>query len=466
MKLWLKVFIAVFLLVSISLSVTTLMVVSQNRAVAIENEVNNNLSFQDKLLEEIVFEAKSKKQEAPLQLLSDSAVADIIKEKLVQNSSEGKGFAVLSNNDIVYSTVDGFNFADAEYGKVVIQSQNDKTLLTSAVAVKLEGTEYSFWFEYDLTPLYDGWEQSLYKLQVINYSITFVVALIILLLTYYFLSPLSNINSALNEIAKGKIDLRIKEKGSGELRTLTKNINTTVDALEKRTNQLQLLSDGRKQFIDNFSHEMKTPLTSIIGFSNLLLNLNDIPEEKRMEYAKVIEKEAERLKTLSEKLLQLTTAEHISLELQELKAGELFEEVSVAIKPLLKTKELEFSVSCDDTFLCIDKELFISLLYNLIDNAVKASDIGGRIYLDCTSANGTKTVTVTDEGIGMSEEEISRVTEPFYMADKARSRKNNGAGLGLTLCAKIAKQHGANLQINSEKGKGTSVSVIWKEGQE
>ena len=187
MKLWLKVFIAVFLLVSISLSVTTLMVVSQNRAVAIENEVNNNLRFQDKLLEKIVFEVKNKKQEAPLQLLSDSEVADIIKEKLMQNSSERKAFTVLSNHDIEYSSVDGFSFADADYGKAVIQSQNDKTLLTSAVAVKLEGTEYSFWFEYDLTPLYDGWEQSLYKLQVINYSITFVVALIILLLTYYFL---------------------------------------------------------------------------------------------------------------------------------------------------------------------------------------------------------------------------------------------------------------------------------------
>jgi len=148
MKLWLKVFIAVFLLVSISLSVTTLMVVSQNRAVAIENEVNNNLRFQDKLLEEIVFEVKSKKQEAPLQLLSDSEVADIIKEKLIQNSSKGQAFAVLSNNDIVYSTVDGFNFEDADYGKAVIQSQNDKTLLTSAVAVKMEGIEYSFWFEY------------------------------------------------------------------------------------------------------------------------------------------------------------------------------------------------------------------------------------------------------------------------------------------------------------------------------
>ena len=105
----------------------------------------------------------------------------------------------------------------------------------------------------------------------------------------------------------------------------------------------------------------------------------------------------------------------------------------------------------------IDRDLFESLLVNLIDNGIKASDEGGVIFL----TGQDNVITVRDEGCGIPADEIKRVTEAFYMVDKARSRKEGGCGLGLALCSMIAELHGAKLAIESEVGRGTSVSVIF-----
>ena len=105
----------------------------------------------------------------------------------------------------------------------------------------------------------------------------------------------------------------------------------------------------------------------------------------------------------------------------------------------------------------MNKDLMISLLTNLVDNAVKASENGSEIIMEAKEDR----ITVRDSGCGIPEDEISRVTEAFYMVDKARSRKAGGCGLGLALCGKIAELHGAELEITSKEGEGTEVSIIW-----
>ena len=111
--------------------------------------------------------------------------------------------------------------------------------------------------------------------------------------------------------------------------------------------------------------------------------------------------------------------------------------------------------------LSVDKPLFTSLLYNLVDNAAKASQDGQEIALTCRRAPDGVRLAVSDHGIGMSADSIAKVTEPFYMVDKSRSRKAGGAGLGLALCAEIAKRHGAALLIDSQPGEGTTVTILF-----
>lgn len=222
--------------------------------------------------------------------------------------------------------------------------------------------------------------------------------------------------------------------------------------------QLQHIADSRKQFVDNFAHELKTPLTSIMGFGDLMRVTRSMDAELRQEYAQIIVTEAKRLQTLSGKLLQLATTEHVQAEMERISAAALFEEIRIATAPMCLQRHIRLSVHCDKTALFIDKELFKSLLYNLIDNAIKASRPCGEIQLSCQTKRGKSIIAVKDHGIGMNAQQLQRATEPFYMADKSRSRKENGAGLGLSLCCKIARMHNTQLHIRSHEGKGT---IVW-----
>ena len=124
---------------------------------------------------------------------------------------------------------------------------------------------------------------------------------------------------------------------------------------------------------------------------------------------------------------------------------------------------------CDENILTVDCELFKSMILNLIDNAIKASKSGKTIYLTGTSGlpfSQSFTITVRDEGIGIAAEELNKITEPFYMVDKARSRKAGGAGLGLALCKRIAEIHNADFQISSTLGTGTTITITLTTGDD
>ena len=130
------------------------------------------------------------------------------------------------------------------------------------------------------------------------------------------------------------------------------------------------------------------------------------------------------------------------------------------VETSLVEKKLTLYVKQEDGYLWGDRELLGSLLINLIDNARKASFEGGRIWLDGQKLPDGYMITVTDEGKGLQQEELSRITEAFYMVDKSRSRKEGGAGLGLALCKKILELHQGSWHMESEPGKGLRVTVL------
>ncbi len=164
------------------------------------------------------------------------------------------------------------------------------------------------------------------------------------------------------------------------------------------------------------------------------------------------------MERLSSKLMSLMGLyENDSILLEEVSIKELFEQAAELEAYHLKEKGIQLKVSCNMKSKKVDRDLFISLLINLIDNGIKASRKGDVIWLEGTENR----IVVRDQGCGISKEEISQVREAFYMVDKSRSRKDGGCGLGLALCDKIAALHNARLLIESELGKGTSVSIIF-----
>ena len=205
----------------------------------------------------------------------------------------------------------------------------------------------------------------------------------------------------------------------------------------------KLLAQQRQELIDALAHEMRTPLTAILGGVRLLERAN-LDEESRAVLLVSMAKETQRLSDMDERLLMLTRLEHDAPEFAPFSAMEMAKEALAVFDSV--------TLAGEDIVFTAERELTILLLRNLVVNAKRA---GGTEPVRVTiEKNG---FSVADSGCGMTKEQIARAFDPFYKADKSRARAQGGAGLGLTLCKKIARLHGGKLEIESEIGKGTRV---------
>lgn len=271
-----------------------------------------------------------------------------------------------------------------------------------------------------------------------------------------FLSrPLKKMSRAAYRMAAGDYEERLTIKGRDEIGELAESFNQMAGAVEEKVEALSQAAREKEDFVANFAHELKTPLTSIIGYADMLYQ-KELPREKVRDASWYIWNEGMRLEALSLKLMDLIVLGRQDFPLEELAADELLEDVAEGLRPVLAQKQVAFQLRADPAYIRADYDLLKTLLINLMDNAVKAGCSGIELS-GCAGAEGY-VIQVADDGCGMEEEELSRITEAFYMVDKARSRKQHGAGLGLALAERIARIHGGSLTFQSRRGEGTRVS--------
>jgi len=214
----------------------------------------------------------------------------------------------------------------------------------------------------------------------------------------------------------------------------------------------------QEQFMGAFAHELKTPMTAIIGFADLLRQGN-LDENTRMMAADYIWSEGHRLEKLSFKLLDLLLLKKDAVTMHRVWLSHYLGEVERAMAPVMKKRGIRLICKAEQKLVLLEPDLVKSLLYNLIDNASKAMDGDGLIGVMAVAIPGGCQFQVVDNGRGMEPAELSRITEAFYRVDKARSRSQGGAGLGLALCKQIVELHSGSLHYDSAPGKGTRVTV-------
>jgi signal transduction histidine kinase len=264
-------------------------------------------------------------------------------------------------------------------------------------------------------------------------------------------------------LSQGDYTVHLPVRGYDEIAMLSETFNAMTESVESNIAQLQSVAEDRKKFIDNLAHEMKTPLTSIIGYADLLRSARRVDDNQRLEYADAIYQEGQHLKTLSGKLMELILVGRTGVEKQKVDLMDYLLDIAQLLEPMVVQRHLTMTVDCPGRLsLSVDKALIRSLLFNLIDNAAKASKSGDNIELSAhRDRRGRIHLSVTDHGRGMPQEETRKVTQAFYMLDKARTRAEGGAGLGLALCLEIARCHNAQLTIHSHTGVGTQVEIIF-----
>ncbi|MCD8342935.1 MAG: HAMP domain-containing histidine kinase, partial [Oscillospiraceae bacterium] len=224
---------------------------------------------------------------------------------------------------------------------------------------------------------------------------------------------------------------------------------------------LQDAADRREEFIASFAHELKTPLTAIIGYADMLRS-REMPPKSRFTAAGYIFSEGKRLEALSLKLMDIIVAGKQGFETRRYEVGYFIRSVAAVTVPSLSGDGMTLDIRWEPGEIEIEPDLFKTLMINLVDNARKASRKGDRVELFGKAEDGGYALYVRDHGRGMPAEELSKITEPFYMIDKSRSRAQNGAGLGLALCQRIAELHNTRLEYFSAPGEGTTVRVLLK----
>lgn len=277
-------------------------------------------------------------------------------------------------------------------------------------------------------------------------SLSALLILFLLTVLRRILRPLYRLRTAANVIAGGEYSARVEDAGPAEVEELAGSFNRMAANVEEHVRELAEMNEKQRQLLGALSHELKTPMTAIQGYAQLLQRVSLTPE-RQTNALNYIEEECRRLSRLSEKMLLLTELSgENAVEMQEIPVAELLSQAEQATRYRLAGRNQHLRLKTEPGIVCGDRDLLLSLLANLIDNAGKASPDGGEILL----SGGPDGLFVTDHGCGIPPEELERVKEPFYRVDKARSRREGGAGLGLALCSQIARIHGGELVIESQ----------------
>lgn len=273
--------------------------------------------------------------------------------------------------------------------------------------------------------------------------------------------PLNIVAKTSKKIADGHYSERIYIKGKHEVAAMAAGFNRMAEQIEKQICLLEKESAQKQQFVDNFAHEIRTPLTSIYGYAEYLQKAA-LNEEEIIESAQFIIEEARHMKKISNSLLELATLRHYKPIENKISIPQLFEYIKHTMQNVLTERKIQFNYSSDTDILEGQEDLIKSLLLNLCTNAVKACPSNnGIIHLKADRLRDKVIISVTDNGCGIPEENISKVTEAFYRVDKARSREQGGAGLGLAICQQIAAVHGAKLTVESSINIGTTIKVTF-----
>lgn len=263
--------------------------------------------------------------------------------------------------------------------------------------------------------------------------------------------PIEQINEATKKVALGEYDIELETKREDEIGELTNNFNKMTQGL-KSTENLQ------REFINNVSHEIKTPVSSIEGFAKFLKD-KDLTDEEREEYANIIIEEAKRLENLTGKILKLSKLnnQEIITNKQEIEVAEQIRKAISLLEPKWSKKDIKINVSLEEKIFLGDEDLIFQVWVNIIDNAIKFSNEGGSIDIKVYEKDGNINVEIKDHGIGMKEEELEKVYDRFYQIDRSHSRE--GSGLGLAIVKRIVELSEGKIEIKSKENKGTTVIV-------
>ena len=248
--------------------------------------------------------------------------------------------------------------------------------------------------------------------------------------------------------------------------TLYEELTPLLVAMDKQNKEKEAVSNMRKEFSANVSHELKTPLTSISGYAEIMKNGMVRPADIPV-FSERIYKEARRLITLVEDIIKLSKLdeESVELEKEEVDLYELTREIVSRLSPQVSQKHIRMEVTGEPVECYGIRQILDEMVYNVCENAIKYNNEGGRVSVWVGNTLEGPKVSVSDTGIGIPKEHQERIFERFYRVDKSHSKERGGTGLGLSIVKHGALLHGAKVSVDSVPGKGTRIEMLFPKGK-
>ena len=279
----------------------------------------------------------------------------------------------------------------------------------------------------------------------------FFITFINIVLSKSFARQATDLANGLAKAASGDYHAKLDPKKSSVFEVAYNNFNKLEEEL-KKANTLQ------DEFVNNYSHEFKTPITSIKGFAELLLE-EDVDKKTRDKYLKIIAEESEKLTYLANSSILLTklNSQGIIPNKKNYSLDEQIRRCVIVLEPEYSKKKINLSCNLEEVNYFGSEEVMNHLWMNLINNAIKYTPDGGEISINLRNYSKTIMFSVRDNGIGMNEDEVKQIFNKFYQADKSKTTK--GLGLGLTIVSRIVQLIEGKIKVESEPGKGSIFTV-------
>lgn len=304
------------------------------------------------------------------------------------------------------------------------------------------------------------------KQEQIDYFVTlslatsFIIALFLSISVSFLTRKIKQLNKVVKEVEKGNYDAKVKKMGKDEIGRVGKSFNEMTKAVQKNILEIEKVSENRKKFIGNLTHEIRTPLTSIVGYSSLIKNKKVTKQEVILEYSNRIYEEGKYIEQISQKLMDLLLLQNGNIEIEKINLSQELENIIEELKEIYPETIFEKNIA-ENVIINMDKTLLKSLIRNLAKNAIKAYEKNPIVRIELSK---NKEIRVIDYGKGIPKQELEKIKEPFYTLSKDRNRKYSGMGLGLPLCIQIVEMQKGKLEIESIQNAGTK--IIIKLGEE
>ena len=294
----------------------------------------------------------------------------------------------------------------------------------------------------------DGLMRPMYIITAVNFALSLIILLVFTFVVY---SPLELITNGAKEFASGNLYHKIDVRSRDEMGYLSDSLNYMAAEIKKN-------NDYQQQFISNISHDFRSPLTSIKGFTEAMTD-GTIPPEMHEKYLKIISAETDRLEKLTQSVLTLNkmSGDMGALNYSDFDINRVIRHTAAVFEGTCRKKKISIDLVLTGHELTVhaDKEKIRQVLYNLLDNAIKFSNRNSEVRIETSVRHGKCFLSVKDEGVGISKEDLQHIWDRFYKTDSSRGRDRTGTGLGLSIVREIIQAHGQTISVVSTENVGT-----------